>query len=1098
MKADTLRQICDKITKHTASHRTSMTAVLVVVLACWISSSTSEAQQPFPGFGRQRNSQTATSKESKSENGAAEKRVSLNHFHASWKSVLEKFAAEVDCQLVMPDLPPGHFSRRDSNQYSIADGIRILNSELEKKGFQVSQRGNYLLVLDQSVTKSRYPQPVIPQNVTPQNVTPQSVAPTAVTTQPDSHTAQTGQFAAQSRQYETAENRSMRRPDALAANNLQHARPDQQTPIANDASFQQSSSIQHSDYHSPTGMQPLESVPELLRIFRIPTGNQNAALIAQKVYAVCATRAILLQPNADQLLAYRIHFSQTDDRQTRIDQVITVWVDKSDRELTIECPSSIVEPIQRLVQTVAATPAQDGAFVELISVAGDATATGTKVRSSLAKVSWQQTTEELPQGQAATQTQSADQRAIIEQIRGNVEVVTIDELGVIILQGTDNDVAAVKQLISEIEKAARTELQMRIVPLKNARADDLALVINQAIQSVIYGNSPTGAPTQSAAQPAASTGGQMKIATSVMLQFLSNEGVKSGILVNIQVSSDPRTNSLLVSAPQHSMAMISSLVRQLDIPAPTVSDIKVFTLSNGDARDMARLLDSLFASPTQQQTGVQLAGAVEASTHLVPMRFTVDARTNSIIAKGSSEALRVAEAVLLRLDQNDLRQRRNHVFRLRNNLAPELAEAINAFLGSKRDLAQSDPQLVSTIEQIEQEVIVVAEPITNSLLISSTPRYFEEIQALVEQLDQPAAQVNIQVLLVEVELDSNDEFGIELGIQDPVLFQRSVIDDLVTITTSQITPLGVPVTSEKIVSQTSTPGFLFNNRPLGNNTTVRPSAVGSQGLSNFSLGRSNSSLGYGGLVLSASSEAVSVLVRALAARRNVHILSRPQIRTLDNQLAQIQVGQQVPIVDGVTISQNNAATPLIRQDKAGIIMTVTPRISPDGTVVMEVIAEKSQFAGENVPLFVNSDGSTVESPVKNITTAKATVSVPNGQTIVLGGMITKVDVTDERKVPILGDIPLLGRAFRYDSSSTKRTELLMFLTPRVIRDPFESESIKRVEADRMHYFVEEAEKIHGPLFSIPETLPYSEPVFEEFGGPNDIGLLPPVISVDQP
>ena len=1054
-----------------------------------------DAQQPPKGFGFPRGSQSfAPSRQElpAAENGSTGKTLSLNQFRASWTSVLEQIAGEAGCELIMPDVPPGYFSRRDANQYSVADAVRILNSELDKKGFLIVIRGKYLLVLDQETTRSRYPQPVIPQRAASQS----------------------------ERKAEYAADESARSIEQQkfhdAVNELKQAAATKINPRGG-SPVRQVDYQQHIETISP--LQPLEADPDLLRIFRIPTGNQKASLIAQKVYAACGTGAILLKPTANQLLAYQIRLHRPIGQQSQAGQVITISVEKTDRELTVESPASIIEPVNRLIQTLAAASPQDREFVQLISVTGDAGATATKVRSSLSKVAWQQSTDELPQQtqldlpqanraqklpqiQEAVQPQSANLRAIIEQIRGDVKVVTIDELGVIILQGTEADIAAVKNLITEIERAAQTELQMRIFPLKNATADELTEVVNLAIQSVLHGKSGLGAPTaQSAANAQAlpsPAGGQMQIATSVMLQFLSSEGVKSGILANIQVTADPRTNSLLVSAPQQSMGMMASLIRQLDIPAPTVADIKVFTLSNADARDMSRLLESLFASQSQQrQTGVQLAGAVEASTTLVPMRFTVDARTNSIIAKGSAEALRVAEAVLLRLDQNDLRQRRSHVFRLRNSQATDLAEAINAFLGSKRDLAQADTQLVSTIEQLEREVIVVAEPISNSLLISSTPRYFDEVQTLVQQLDEPAAQVNIQVLLVEVELDSNDEFGIELGIQDPVLFQRSVVDDLVTITTSQITPLGVPVTSEQIVSQTSTPGFLFNNRPLGNNTTVRPGTVGSQGLSNFALGRSNSSLGYGGLVLSASSDAVSVLVRALAARRNVHILSRPQIRTLDNQLAQIQVGQQVPIVDGVTVSQNNAATPLVRQDKAGIILTVTPRINPDGTVVMEVIAEKSQFAGENIPLFVNSDGSTVGSPVKNITTARATVSVPNGQTIVLGGMITKVDVTDERKVPVLGDIPLLGRAFRYDSTSSTRTELLMFLTPRVIRDPFESETVKRVEAERMHFFVEEAEKIHGPLFGVPESMPFTETIVEEVAPAANGGLVPPVIVVDQ-
>jgi len=443
----------------------------------------------------------------------------------------------------------------------------------------------------------------------------------------------------------------------------------------------------------------------------------------------------------------------------------------------------------------------------------------------------------------------------------------------------------------------------------------------------------------------------------------------------------------------------------------------------------------------------------------------VDGRTNSILATGDPDTLRIAEAILLRLDQSDLRQRRTAVYRLRHSPALEVGQAINEFLSSQRDLAQLDPNLISTVELIEREVIVVPEMVSNSLLISSTPRYYEEIMNLTSQLDAAPAQVIIQALLVEVDLDSDEEFGIELGLQDSVLFNRSVISELVTLTQTITSPNGVQTTNEIPVSQQSSPGFLFNNQQLGNNTAVSPDVVGSQGFSHFGLGRVNSDLGYGGLVLSAGSESVSVLIRALAARCSIHILSRPQIRTLDNQEALIQVGEQVPSVDGVAVSINGAANPIVRQDRAGIILTVTPRVSPENVIVMQVVAEKSQFPGRGVPIYTDiNTGAVVESPIKEITTAHATVSIPDGQTIVLGGMITKLDDVIERKVPWLGDLPVLGHLFRYDAELSRRSELLIFLTPRLIRDSSDSEMIKQIEAQRIHFIEQDAVEIHSPLF----------------------------------
>ena len=190
-----------------------------------------------------------------------------------------------------------------------------------------------------------------------------------------------------------------------------------------------------------------------------------------------------------------------------------------------------------------------------------------------------------------------------------------------------------------------------------------------------------------------------------------------------------------------------------------------------------------------------------------------------------------------------------------------------------------------------------------------------------------------------------------------------------------------------MISRNETPGFNFNNTTsaLGNNSgRTNNSTVATQGISNFSLGRQNSDLGFGGFVFSAQSDAVSVLVRALAARRTVQILSRPQIRTTHNNPARIQVGQQVPVVDGVTTT-DNFVTPNISQQDIGIILEVTPRVTADNTIYMDVYAEKSSLSAGGVPVYTDvTTGNVVESVIIDSAIADTAVAVPNGQTIVIG------------------------------------------------------------------------------------------------------------------
>lgn len=640
----------------------------------------------------------------------------------------------------------------------------------------------------------------------------------------------------------------------------------------------------------------------------------------------------------------------------------------------------------------------------------------------------------------------------------------------IVVYARPNDLKEVARLIQKLDVGTSASVaRMRIFPLENATAPELAALINSALQSVLR---PPQVPTTAGGQFGAQQGGgagqtptALSDVKSTILEFLSTDGdrdklIRSGILSDIRVTADVGRNTLIVSAPEASMPLIEALIQAFDQPTPLVAQIKVFTLSNSSAITTIDLLQQLFTGQTQRQGqgggqfgggqfganqaqgGMQLAGAEGAGAGLIPLRFSVDGRTNSIIAIGPAGALEIVEAVLLKLDASDVRERKKTVIKLRNTFANDIATAVNQFLTAQRDLAQLDPNLVSTVELLEREVIVVPELVSNSLIISATPRYYQDAVDLIEKLDRRPQEVTIQALLVEVTLTNNDEYGVELGVQDSILFNRSVAN---------------------------VPGFLFNNQQLGNNTAAQnPGRVGGQGLSNFSLNRTNPDLGFGGLVLSASSESVSVLIRALSSKRTVHVLSRPQIRTLDNQIAQILVGQQVPVATGVATTGLTAASPQVQLKDVGIVLNVIPRISPDGTIVMEVAATSSSVSAIRVPIFTDiTTGNTVDSPIINTTSAQSTISVPNGQTVVLGGMITKSDDAFERKVPWIGDIPLIGNLFRYEGVNVRRTELLVFLTPRVVRHEADSELIKRVEAERLHFVERDAEEVHGPLYSAP-------------------------------
>ncbi len=402
------------------------------------------------------------------------------------------------------------------------------------------------------------------------------------------------------------------------------------------------------------------------------------------------------------------------------------------------------------------------------------------------------------------------------------------------------------------------------------------------------------------------------------------------------------------------------------------------------------------------------------------------------------------------------------VIQLRNTKAESIAATLN------QRLAEANPvRSASTADASANGGPISAIIETNCLVLSGNNEELARLQSLIAEIDRAPAQVVIQGLLVEVNLGNTNEMGAELGLQDSVLFDRSVVDNLVTLSQTATAPNGVQTTNQNIISQTAAPGFAFNNTALGNNVAVRPDTIGSQGLASLGVGRVNGDLGFGGMVLSASSNSVNILLRALAAKYKTDILSRPQIRTIDNSEALIQIGQQVPVVDGVNVTAVGSANPIIRQDRAGIILRVTPRTSPDGLIQIRVEAEKSAFRlapGSGVPVFADAKtGSVIQAPIKDLTTAQTTVSARAGQTIVLGGMITTEEQNVHRKVPFLGDIPLLGRLFRYDKTSLARKELLIFLTPQLVICDNDSEVQKTIEMQRVQVNMDRATQMHGPL-----------------------------------
>lgn len=637
-----------------------------------------------------------------------------------------------------------------------------------------------------------------------------------------------------------------------------------------------------------------------------------------------------------------------------------------------------------------------------------------------------------------------------------VNVVADFRTNALIVHASPRDLREVRALIARIDvEDVPSNKELRVFRLRNTLATEIAPILQDALNWQLSGNRiPLGATPAAGIVGAQAFGAaeeRARLRTAILsFMTIDSEGgeiLESGLLLDVRITADPNGNALVVTGPAKSMKLIETLIRELDTLPAARAQIKVFTIVNGDATALSNTLQQLLGQTAQVgQAFSPLAGispllapgaqtaAVAGESALVPVRFGVDQRTNSIIATGSQGDLGVVEAILLRLDEESLRRQQTVVYWLSNQPAVDVANSVNQWITQRTQLFQQQVQLTPESPDIRfaREVVVVPEAISNSIIISASSDLLGEVMQVVESLDRRPPMVKIDVLIAEVTLSDLYEFGTEFGLQDSLLYDRTYLDG-------------------------GRAGFNFNNRSLGDTTAGDPGNLLGQGLSHFGVGRVSPTQGYGGLVLSASNDAVSMLLRALQDRGRAQILSRPNITTLDGQPASVNVGEITARPGEITRTQFDAAVS-IREVQVGLLLGVTPRVTPDGTVVMEIDVERSRLDVNSVTIN--------ENVIQNIRNAEAstTISARSGQTVVFAGLIETNTQTTRRGLPFLSDLPYVGSLFGYTTESERRSELLIVMTPRVIYGTDdEYDEIKRSESERMSWCLADVGELYGPV-----------------------------------
>jgi type II secretion system protein D len=640
----------------------------------------------------------------------------------------------------------------------------------------------------------------------------------------------------------------------------------------------------------------------------------------------------------------------------------------------------------------------------------------------------------------ATEVAQSMEQVYVEkenQRRGpnSVRVSANERLNSIVATGTEEDLIELRGIARKLDSAEVAQSQqIKSIELKSASATEVV----RLVESVLAGR-PVGG----------SRGIGNRQATR--LQFL-RETMRDGLLGHsgnppteaeidgairdqVTLTADARTNAVWITAPEPMVTLISEMIQDIERSSAGQRKIEKFRLVNADAARMRDLLrdifnlrqqgDSLVLVPAARRTDDRSADQPGAEAEApavtaVPderqqLAIAVDLRTNTLVVSATPEYLELVRKVVTELDAIDANDRERRVYHLRNAKAKDIETTLKSYFQGEADKARvtlGAERAGSLMKQLEEEVTVVGDQSSNKLVISTSPRYMDSVLKIVEELDASPPQVMIQVLLAEVSIDASDQWGMDINVG----------------------PFG------------------------GEGYRVGSTAAG-VGVAT-ALGVPN---------LAVSSVDFSLLIRALEAQGKLEVLSNPQVLANNNQAAEIKVVDNIGVAGrsqfGSGVNSTTVISEVERLD-AGIILKVTPSISTDGFVRMEIKPEISQLTGRTTQINSNQT-----SPIITKRNVDTVVTVRDGQSVVIGGLIQTTEERRESKVPILGDIPILGLPFRSKKNEANKTELLVILTPRVVPGQAgDTEGLVRDVTDQAVERVEDPSKLQDYLERIRQEV----------------------------
>lgn len=503
---------------------------------------------------------------------------------------------------------------------------------------------------------------------------------------------------------------------------------------------------------------------------------------------------------------------------------------------------------------------------------------------------------------------------------------------------------------------------------------------------------------------------------------------------NNVINVNPGNNSIVITDYADNMRRMSEVIALLDVPSNP--ELEIIPIKHSIASDVATMV-------------TRLSENSQASSDAGRTVVLADSRTNSVLIKAPSVArAKLVKALVANLDQPTTLPGNVHVVYLKNAEAVKLAATLRSILSGDSSLpsgssnannnggfSSSTPNnmgsgatqgnnsaLSSTASNLSLPIssnnniqgqsggaggFIQADPATNTLIITASDAVYRNLRSVIDQLDARRAQVYIESLIVEVAADKASDLGVQW-----------------------MAATGDKNSDYRIGAATSFGDKSNNllNLAAGNATKVGSTLPGA-GLTVGVFRQINGQLGLG------------ALAHALSTDGSSNILSIPNLVTLDNEEASIVVGQNVPFISGQFTTSGTAGTnpfQTIERKEVGIKLKVKPQISEGGTVKLAIAQEVSNVDSTSNPAGI----------ITNVRSLATNILAEDGQIIALGGLIGDDSTEGTEKVTFLGDLPIIGNLFKYRKNTRKKTNLLIFLRPTVIRSAEQSNSIS---LDRYDY-----------------------------------------------